>query len=116
LERLAGKHPAGIPEAAHALEAMIGKPHLGGFVATTGPDAGGNYAAAYLELLIARTMARCGSVHGLRVLADYVDDVQAMLARYAYDTLREITGRSLERSSAAWKLWIDGQRAQAAQS
>ncbi|MCC2686666.1 MAG: hypothetical protein K0R75_3565, partial [Paenibacillaceae bacterium] len=116
LERLAADNPLGIPAAARALESMIGKPHLGGFVATTGPDAGGNYASAYLELLIARTMARCGSIRGLHVLADYVDDVQAMLARYAYGSLREITGLSLERNCAAWKRWIDGQQGQSAQS
>jgi hypothetical protein len=116
LERLAANNPAGISTAAHALETLIGKPHLGGFAAKPGPDAGGYYASAYLELVIARTMARCGSKQGLRVLTDYVDDVQAILARYAHTSLQEITGWTAEQSSAAWKRRIVGQWAQATQN
>ncbi len=86
LERLADRKAAG------ALESLVVKPHIGGYVAKQGIDGDQNYMSAYLEVVVARTLARCGGRKGLQILADYVDDIRSVLADHAYKELREITG------------------------
>ena len=45
---------------------------------------------AYLELCIARAMARCGDVSGYETLARYSDDVRGTLSRSAMMELEEL--------------------------
>lgn len=93
----------GIPRAAIALEALIAKPHLHGFVSTEKLDADRQYASAYLELVIAGAMAACGSREGLRILIAYLDDRQAVLSRHAHAQLKRISGIDLGPDSLAWR-------------
>ncbi len=64
---------------------------------------------AYLELLIARAMARCGSMQGAAILVNYLDDVRALLAAHAHSELLAISGQRLGRDSAAWAQWLEEQ-------
>lgn len=62
---------------------------------------------AYLELAIARALARCGAAEGYRILAGYLDDARAILAGHALDELRELSGQATGRDAAAWTAWLD---------
>ncbi|MFW6097923.1 MAG: hypothetical protein ACOC9Z_07595, partial [Chloroflexota bacterium] len=64
---------------------------------------------AYLELLIARALARCGSPQGVAVLINYLDDVRALLARHAHSELMAIGGQDLEAEPALWSQWLETQ-------
>lgn len=64
---------------------------------------------AYLELLIARALARCGSIEGAALLINYLDDVRALLAAHAHAELVAITGHDLGRDSAPWAQWLEAQ-------
>ncbi len=61
---------------------------------------------AYLELVIGRALARCGSVEGLRILVGYLSDNRAILARHAHAELRNITGQDFGRNTGAWREWV----------
>jgi hypothetical protein len=100
LERLAQ------PKAAQPLEAMVQKPYLGGFAAAGRYDGDQAFASAYLEIIIARTLAVCGSQEGLRILIRYLADRQAVLARQAHSELMRITGAALEPDPSQWNRWI----------
>lgn len=93
-------------KAAPALEAMVAKPHLHGFVAKEKLDGDRLYASAYLELVLASAMAACGSRKGLRILIDYLDDRQAVLSRYAHAELKRIAGLDLAPDSGIWNDWL----------
>ena len=62
---------------------------------------------AYLELVIARALARCASPRGLRVLIEYLDDARALLAEHAHAELKAITGEDFGKDPAAWSRWLD---------
>lgn len=62
---------------------------------------------AYLELLIARALARCGSPRGYRTLIAYPTDARALLARHAPSELNRLTGQSFGSDPAAWVAWLD---------
>lgn len=64
---------------------------------------------AYLELAIARALARCGAPTGVRVLCTYLDDVRAILAEHAQDELIAVAGVDLGKDQAAWLAWLAGQ-------
>ena len=93
-----------------ALETLLAKPHLRGYVVKNGIDGTKNYTSAYLEVAIARTLARCGGRLGCRILADYVDDVRTVLASHAYRELKEISGEDFGKSGRRWKHWIERNR------
>lgn len=104
LERIA--EPSAIP----GLTALLEKPNIGGYVSKEDIYAGGRFVSAHLEIIIARTLARCGGKKGAMVLADYTDDVQIIFSRHAYSELKDITGQDFGRTSAGWKEWITGQK------
>ena len=62
---------------------------------------------AYLELLIARALARCGSPLGASVLISYLDDVRALLGSHAHSELLAISGEDLGRETAPWAHWLE---------
>lgn len=103
LERLAD------PKAAPALECLIDRPYIGGYVSKEDLYAGGSYLSAYLEICVARALARCGSQKGALLLADYMEDVQAVLSDHAYHEIKEITGQDLGKDAVQWKEWIKAQ-------
>jgi hypothetical protein len=65
---------------------------------------------AYLELVIGRSLARCGSLEGYAVLIAYLDDVRALLAEHAHSELKAISGEDLGKNAEAWQAWLSRQR------
>lgn len=68
-----------------------------------------NYAMeriALLELIIGRALARSGSVDGLKILIEYLDDVRAVLAEFANTTLFNIADTDLGKSKTEWYNWL----------
>jgi len=66
---------------------------------------------ALLELILGRALARSGSVEGLEVLVEYLDDVRAVLAGFANSTLTKITGKDFGKNKTEWKNWIQSNAA-----
>lgn len=64
---------------------------------------------AYLEVCVARALARCGAPEGAAILADYLSDARAILAEHAHDELIALSGRDFGKDGEAWRRWIDEQ-------
>jgi hypothetical protein len=62
---------------------------------------------AYLEVVIGRALARCGSPAGLVILINYLDDVRALLAEHAHDHLVAVAGQDFGKDAAAWTHWLE---------
>ena len=62
---------------------------------------------AYLEVLIARALARCGSPEGFLILINYLNDARTLLAEHAHSELVAITGQDLGKNMAAWSQWLE---------
>lgn len=65
---------------------------------------------AYLELVIGRTLARCGSLEGYAVLVNYLDDARSLLAEHAHSELKAISGQDLGKDAEAWHRWLARQK------
>ena len=68
-----------------------------------------NYAMeriALLELIIGRALARSGSVDGIKILVEYLDDVRAVLAEFANSTLVKITNTDFGKNKQEWNNWL----------
>ena len=61
---------------------------------------------ALLELIIGRALARSGSVDGLEILVEYLDDARAILTEFAHTTLIKITGEDFGKNKQKWSDWI----------
>jgi ribulose 1,5-bisphosphate synthetase/thiazole synthase len=64
---------------------------------------------AYLELLIARALARCGSPQGAAILINYLQDARALLAEHAHSELVAISGEDLGKETTPWSHWLEAQ-------
>jgi flavin-dependent dehydrogenase len=64
---------------------------------------------AYLEVVISRSMARCGSPDGVVVLIDYLTDARGLLAEQAHDELEAITGKDFGKDVKAWTEWLEAE-------
>jgi flavin-dependent dehydrogenase len=64
---------------------------------------------AYLEVVIGRALARCGSPDGLVILISYLGDQRALLAEHAHTELVAITGQDLGKNVAAWSEWLEAE-------
>jgi hypothetical protein len=62
---------------------------------------------AYLELCIARALARCGAAQGCRTLIEYLTDTRGFLARSAHDELAVLAGEDLGYGRRAWREWLE---------
>lgn len=62
---------------------------------------------AYLELVIGRCLARCGSPAGYILLIDYLADVRAIHAEHAHTELINITGEDFGKDQAQWSDWLE---------
>ncbi len=89
-----------------ALESLLNKSYISGYTAKEGLDGGQNYSSALLELIIAETLTHLGSRKGSLVLADYIEDVRAILSNRAYAVLKEIYNKGFGRNSESWKTWL----------
>lgn len=62
---------------------------------------------AYLEVVIGRALARCGSPEGMRILIDYLDDARALLAEHAQDELMAVSAQDFGKDKEAWFAWLE---------
>ena len=62
---------------------------------------------AYLELVIGRALARCGSPDGFIILINYLQDVRALLTEHAHTELIRITGEDFGKDASAWGQWLE---------
>ena len=62
---------------------------------------------AYLELVIGRALARCGSPDGYVILISYLTDSRALLAEHAHTELAAITGENHGKDAQAWSRWLE---------
>jgi flavin-dependent dehydrogenase len=62
---------------------------------------------AYLELVIGRTLARCGSSDGYVILISYLNDNRALLAEHAHTELVAITGEDFGKDTEQWANWLE---------
>jgi flavin-dependent dehydrogenase len=96
--------PAAIPilEKLHSYPLFKNKKLLSGFQA--------DYLLerhSYLEVVIGRALASCGSPEGVIVLIDYLRDVRALLAEQAHSELIRISGQDLGKDISAWSRWLE---------
>ncbi len=61
---------------------------------------------AHLELVIGRSLARCGSAEGYAILIAFLNDVRAVLAEHAHAELAAICGCDLGKDVEAWESWL----------
>jgi hypothetical protein len=103
---------SGAPEMVSILESLAGRPGIRGSTLRYGEDPRKSVSIdeerrAYLELSIARALARCGSGRGYRVLIDYLDDMRGFLARSAHQELVALVGTDLGNGQPAWLQWFE---------
>lgn len=102
IERLGIRLPVPLLQRVHQYAPFHGKTAYAGFQ----PD----YVQerlAYLELVIGRALARCGSADGFIILASYLNDNRALLAEHAHSELVAITGEDYGKDVQAWSRWIE---------
>ncbi|MBQ4109948.1 MAG: FAD-dependent oxidoreductase [Clostridia bacterium] len=87
------------------LESLLKEKGFGGFV-TKENIIGRNYQNSYIELTLIRTLARCGSPCGMKMLADYLSDIHFILAKNAHDELFAISGKDFGYDPDKWNKWI----------
>jgi hypothetical protein len=108
-----GCEQLGDPEAIPVLRQLYGYPTFRGHVSPTGTPRAGIQAdyreerLAYLETLLGRALARCGSPQGYVILIDYLQDARALLAEHAHGELAQITGCDCGKNLAAWGQWLE---------
>jgi ribulose 1,5-bisphosphate synthetase/thiazole synthase len=103
------------PSCVPALTQLLDVPQLHGRVLTLGDDPrkGADWVGeryAYLELCLARSLARCGDSRGYEVLIGYLRDMRLFLARSALMELRELTGTSFDFEIHDWEDWLQKHR------
>lgn len=106
----AGAERLGDPATVPILEQMHAYAPLHRLVAPRGFQA--DYfpeRSAYLEVVLGRTLARCGSPDGLVILIDYLEDSRGLLAEHAHSELVAITGVDLGKNPAAWGQWLEAE-------
>jgi hypothetical protein len=62
---------------------------------------------AFLEVVIGRALARCGSPDGYVILITYLNDARALLAEHAHSELKSMTGRDFGKDASAWSQWLE---------
>jgi hypothetical protein len=95
------------PSAVPALMALHRKPAFCGLARVRAEADIMAERRAYLELAIGRALARCTSVDGVKILADYLGDERALLAEHAHDELLAVSGEDFGKNSAAWLAWLE---------
>jgi hypothetical protein len=59
-----------------------------------------------LELILGRALARCGSIQGLQIMIEYLDDFRGILTEFAHTTLIRITNEDFGKNKQKWGEWI----------
>ena len=105
-----GAEQLGDPSAVPILQQLYRYPVFHGNVLEKGFQA--NYLKerqAYLEVVIGRSMARCGSPEGLVVSINFLNDARGLLAEQAHDELVDITGKNFGKDVNAWTEWLEAE-------
>jgi hypothetical protein len=114
----------GDPEAIPLLLKLHGYPPFHGHVSRALKQPAGSSLAgvqpdyrkerlAFLETLIGRSLARCGSPQGYVILIDYLEDARAPLAEHAHSELVDVSAQSfasaqdLGKNPSAWGQWLE---------
>jgi hypothetical protein len=101
------------PEAIPLLEDLAANPVLNGHLLKTNQYPAGPHAdyllerAAYLEIAIARALARCGSPQGILTLINYLTDIRGLYHRHAHHELVQLSGEDLGTEPSAWAHWLE---------
>jgi hypothetical protein len=59
-----------------------------------------------LELILGRALARCGSIKGLQIMIEYLDDFRAILTEFAHTSLIRITHEDFGKNKQNWNDWV----------
>jgi glycine/D-amino acid oxidase-like deaminating enzyme len=108
-----GAESLGDPAIAPILEKLAAQTTFRGYVLTHPSYPPGRYPdylyerAAYLELVLARALARCGSPHGVLTLINYLADVRTIYAKHARSELQAISGRDFGVDASEWVQWLE---------
>lgn len=108
-----GAESLGDPAWVPILEKLADKPAFRGYVLTQMDYPSGPYAdylyerAAYLELVLGRALARCGSPQGVLTLINYLTDVRKLFANHAKTELQVISGQDFGFDVTAWGQWLE---------
>jgi hypothetical protein len=108
-----GAERLGKTEAIPLLEQLAANSALNGHLLKTNDYPESDFAdyllerAAYLEIAIARALARCASPNGLLTLIHYLADVRTLYRRHAHQELVCIAGKDLGVEPTAWAHWLE---------
>jgi hypothetical protein len=108
-----GAERLGDSAAVPILEKLAGLPALRGHHRGSPNPPAGPHAdylherAAYLELIVARALARCGGPEGVLTLIDYLVDSRKLLSKHAHQELAAISGQDHGYDMAAWSEWLE---------
>jgi hypothetical protein len=103
-----GMERLGHPDCIPLLTRLHSYPFVHGLVASEGPQVDFfPERQAYLELVIGRALARCGSPHGFITLIDYLNDSRSLLAEHAHSELVSVTGKDFGKDHGAWLDWLE---------
>jgi flavin-dependent dehydrogenase len=105
-----GAEQLGDPSAIPILKQLHNYPVFHGQVLRNGFQA--NYLKerqAYLEVVLGRALARCGSADGLVILINFLEDARSLLAEQAHDELIAVTGRDFGKDVKAWTEWLEAE-------
>jgi len=59
-----------------------------------------------MELILGRALARSGSDEGYEILIEYLDDMRAVLAEFAHDTLVKVSNNDFGKDKQEWNNWL----------
>lgn len=90
------------------LEKLLQEDRIGDFMTTEYDKVRWRVYGSILELVIASSLARCGSRKGYQILGSYLNDIHYMLKKYASNELRNLTGKNYKYSTEDWKEYITG--------
>ena len=97
--------------AADALEGLLNKPYVGGYILRDAHGTPDFPMSGWLEIAVARALARCGGRAGYERLAEYASDVRAVMSRHTRSELKALTDQDFGADTAAWQAWIAAQEA-----
>lgn len=90
------------------LEKLLKEDRIGDFMTTEFDQVRWRVYGSILELVIASSLARCGSRRGYQILGAYLNDIHYMLKKYASNELRNLTGKNYKYNTDDWKEYITG--------
>ena len=105
-----GAERLGDPACVSLLEELAAHPALKDQLVTDPNALGADYVEerlAYLEVLVARCLARCGNPQGYVRLIDYLQDARAIHTEHALTELVRITGEDFGKDPALWADWLE---------